>query len=180
MCSVCAITLGVCVFRLFFFLAAQFDFSITFQPHKWVPCTIHRIYKPYFLANFFIKNGSQDTIYTFKNYFIIVFSVFSCIQIDPIQIWLFNHFSATQVGPVYCLRNLQTLLFSNFFIKNGSHNTIYTFKNYFTIVFSVFNCIQIDPQELYYKYPVRIKINKKYHKEFTVTHNGSRNKKYTC
>ena len=123
----------------FFFLAAQFDFSITFQPHKWVPCTIHRIYKPYFLANFFIKNGSQDTIYTFKNYFTIVFSVFSCIQIDPIQIWLFNHFSATQVGPVYCLRNLQTLLFSNFFIKNGSHNTIYTFKNYFTIVFSVFS-----------------------------------------
>ena len=28
-------------------------------------------------------------------------------------------------------------LFSNFFIKNGSHNTIYTFKNYFAIVFSV-------------------------------------------
>ena len=31
--------------------------------------------------------------------------------------------------------------FSNFFIKNGFHNTIYTFKNYFTTVFliSVFN-----------------------------------------
>ena len=61
----------------FFFLAAQFDFSITFQPHKWVPCTVHGIYKHYFLAIFFIKNGSQDTIYTFKNYFTIVFSVFS-------------------------------------------------------------------------------------------------------
>ena len=31
----------------------------------------------------------------------------------------------------------QIILFSNFFIKNGSHNTIYTFKNYFTTVFSV-------------------------------------------
>ena len=31
----------------------------------------------------------------------------------------------------------QITLFSNFFIKNGSHNTIYTFKNYFVTVFSV-------------------------------------------
>ena len=32
---------------------------------------------------------------------------------------------------------LQITLFSNFFIKNGSHSTIYTFKNYFATVFSV-------------------------------------------
>ena len=32
---------------------------------------------------------------------------------------------------------LQITLFSNFFIKNGSHNTIYTFENYFATVFSV-------------------------------------------
>ena len=31
----------------------------------------------------------------------------------------------------------QITLFSNFFIKNGSHNTIYTFKNYFAKMFSV-------------------------------------------
>ena len=31
----------------------------------------------------------------------------------------------------------QITLFSNFFIKNGSHNTIYTFKNYFATVFLV-------------------------------------------
>ena len=31
----------------------------------------------------------------------------------------------------------QITLFSNFFIKNGSHSTIYTFKNYFTTEFSV-------------------------------------------
>ena len=28
----------------------------------------------------------------------------------------------------------QIPLFSNFFIKNGSHGTIYTFKNYFATV----------------------------------------------
>ena len=31
----------------------------------------------------------------------------------------------------------QITLFDNFFIKNGSHNTIYTFKNYFATVFTV-------------------------------------------
>ena len=31
----------------------------------------------------------------------------------------------------------QITLFSNIFIKNGSHNTIYTFENYFATVFSV-------------------------------------------
>ena len=33
--------------------------------------------------------------------------------------------------------NPQIPLFSNFFIKNGSHGTIHTFKNYFATVFSV-------------------------------------------
>ena len=33
----------------------------------------------------------------------------------------------------------QIPLFSNFFIINGSHDTIHTFKNYFATVFSVFS-----------------------------------------
>ena len=41
--------------------------------------------------------------------------------------------------------------FQQFFIKNGSHGTIHTFKNYFATVFSVFNfskisSIQTDPK----------------------------------
>ena len=32
----------------------------------------------------------------------------------------------------------QISLFSNFFIKNGSHSIIYTFKNYFVTVFFSF------------------------------------------
>ena len=46
----------------------------------------------------------------------------------------------------------QITLFSNFFIKNGSHNTIYTFKNYFATVFSVsakISSIQTHPYTLF-------------------------------
>ena len=42
----------------------------------------------------------------------------------------------------------QISLFSHFFIKNGSHSIIHTFKNYFAIVFSVsvkISLIQTDP-----------------------------------
>ena len=38
----------------------------------------------------------------------------------------------------------QISLFSNFFIKNGSHGTIYTFKNYFATAFSVFSFSKIS------------------------------------
>ena len=48
-------------------------------------------------------------------------------------------YSPVNSVPVHCLWVPQTSLFSNFFIKNGSHNTIHKFKNYFTTVFSVFN-----------------------------------------
>ena len=46
---------------------------------------------------------------------------------------------ALSVGPVYCSRDPQISLFSNFFIKNEFHSTIHTFKNYFAKVFLVFN-----------------------------------------
>ena len=50
-------------------------------------------------------------------------------------LWLY----ATLVGPVHCLRDPQTSFFSNFDVKNKSHGTIHIFKNYFTIVFSIFS-----------------------------------------
>ena len=47
----------------------------------------------------------------------------------------------------------QIILFTNFFIKNKSHDTIHTFKNYFTTVFSVtvfnFNKNKFNPNESY-------------------------------
>ena len=54
-------------------------------------CTVHGIHSYFIQKN--IKNGSHSTIYTFKNYFVTVFSVFSfqfsisatisSIQTDP-------------------------------------------------------------------------------------------------
>ena len=50
---------------------------------------------------------------------------------------------AATFDPEQCICALfmdpQTSLFSNFFIKNGSHGTIHTFKNYFATMFSVFS-----------------------------------------
>ena len=47
----------------------------------------------------------------------------------------------------------QITLFSNFFIKNGSHGTIYTFKNYFATVFSVFS-FQFQQNKFYPNRPI--------------------------
>ena len=46
----------------------------------------------------------------------------------------------------------QITLFNNFFIKNESHGTIHTFKNYFATVFSVFN-FQFQQKKFYLNEP---------------------------
>ena len=68
--------------------------------------------------------------------------------------FFFTRFGLTRLLFMYCSLNSNRLfhskqcisvlfmdsqisLFSNFFIKNGSHGTIHTFKNYFATVFSV-------------------------------------------
>ena len=65
----------------------------------------------------------------FSSFFYFIF--FSAVVIDQ--------FSREQ-----CTWDPQTSLFSNFFIKNESHNTINIFKNYFATVFSVFNFSKIS------------------------------------
>ena len=44
--------------------------------------------------------------------------------------------------------NPQISLFINFFIKNGSHDTIHTFKNYFATVFFSFQVSVVSKQTL--------------------------------
>ena len=81
-----------------------------------------------------------------------------CLDTDENQCFVFHFFfflrRATSgimhcsVGPVHYSRDPQTFFFTKTFIKNGSHCIIHTFKNYFTIMFSIFNkinCIQTDP-----------------------------------
>ena len=52
---------------------------------------------------------------------------------------------------VFTVHGPQLLLFSNFFIKNGFHGTIYIFKNYFVTVFFSFQFLvfsfQLYPNE---------------------------------
>ena len=56
--------------------------------------------------------------------------------------------------------DLQISLFSNFFIKNGSHDTIYTFKNYFASVFSVFS-FQFQQNKSYPNRPYKFEVKRK-------------------
>ena len=63
----------------------------------------------------------------------------------------FQPFFSISVGPVHCSRDSQTSFFSNFFIKNESHDTIYTFKiillqcfQFSILSFSKINHIQTD------------------------------------
>ena len=67
------------------------------------------------------------------------------------------------VGFVHYLWDSQ-VLYSEKNIKNGSHDTIHIFKNYFAIVFSVFSKIsgiQTDPKSsnTIFKHPIRSKFD---------------------
>ena len=73
-------------FFFFFFLAREHEVTVYI-----LFSTVHALFSTvHVLKN--IKNGSHDTIYTFKNYFATVFSVFSfqfsatisSIQTDPL------------------------------------------------------------------------------------------------
>ena len=78
------------------------------------------------------------------------FYVFTCFQF-----FFFFCFSRTKSAVnsilVYCLQVPQITLFSNFFIKNESHDIIHTFKNYLfyysVFNFSKINSIQTDPKQ---------------------------------
>ena len=87
-------------------------------------------------------------------------NIISSIQYDNVSVWIhliqrfiyvlltsffFFFFVPTALfDQINCKQYIRTLftnpqisLFSNFFIKNKSHNTIHTFKNYFATVFSI-------------------------------------------
>ena len=87
-----------------------------------------------------------------------------CVYVLELRFSLFFFFfffcSAAIVDFVNCEQCIRVLftvpqitLFNNFFIKNGSHSTIYTFNNYFTTVFSVsifsFSKNKLNPNKPY-------------------------------
>ena len=71
-------------------------------------------------------------------------------SVSGIFLFFFFFFWCTDKVTVHTLfMVLTTTLFRKKNIKNEFHSTIHTFKNYFAIVFSVFNkisCIQTDPK----------------------------------
>ena len=87
----------------------------------------------------------------FEAFWVLRLLFMHCSMNSSRKLWLFKFF-----WPITAHRVLFSVplisLFSNFFSKNGSHDTIQTFKNYFATVFfsfqfqfSVFSCIQTDP-----------------------------------
>ena len=83
--------------------------------------------------------------------FFFFFWVFTCFRVMRLlfmhcfmnssrKCWLFHGEQCTRA----LFTDAQISFFSNFFIKNGSHGTIHTFKIYFATVFSVFNFSKIS------------------------------------
>ena len=70
-----------------------------------------------------------------------------CLFFFSRKVWLFNQFSTT-CGSHVLFTDPQISLFSNFFIKNESHGTIYIFQNYFAIVFFSFQFSAVSKQTL--------------------------------
>ena len=90
--------------------------GVTFM---WMRRNLYRIFSEC-LDGTFVR-----TCFFFLHFF---FFFFQAVVVD--QVFRKQCFCALFTDP-------QITLFNNFFIKNGSHSTIYTFKNYFVIVFSV-------------------------------------------
>ena len=111
----CAFTFDVCVLFFFFGMrlwvcgycsctvqwtvAANFDFSIFFQSIS-VDRALFMDPQISLFSNFFIKNGSHDIIYTFKNYFITVFFSFS------VSVFSFQFSAVSKRTLSVCLTNL--------------------------------------------------------------------------
>ena len=64
------------------------------------------------------------------------------------KLWLFYFFFQPISAHRALFMDSQISLFSNFFIKNGSHGTIHTFKNYFTTIFFSFQFSAVSKRTL--------------------------------
>ena len=75
---------------------------------------------------FAMKPTSIFLLHVFFFFFFSFFFQPAIVDFVNCELYIYVRFTVPQIT-----------LFSNFFIKNGSYNTIYTFKNYFATVFSV-------------------------------------------
>ena len=80
-----------------------------------------------------------------------LFGFTSAFCFHAFSLFFFSYFFQVAVvdySPVNSARvHYSRTIFSNFFIKNGFHSTIHTFKNYFVTVFSVFSKNKLYPNK---------------------------------
>ena len=138
-----------CIFFILAYVQIELKLNFSWSPILFTACKYFIKKKKKF------KIESHNIIYTFKNYFVTVFLVFSNKRYSNrpqcefgkhvLRVFQFTHFFSG-------FRALFTELTSTFFSKNNfkieSHNTIHIFKNYFTTIFSIINNIQIVRQIL--------------------------------
>ena len=105
---------GYCSCTVHWTVAANVDFFL----HEQYICALFTDSQISLFSNFFIKKGSYDTIHTFKNYFAIMFTVFS-----------FNKISSIQTSPKWTrhLLKLNFLVRIYFVIKWRDTERIYIF-----------------------------------------------------
>ena len=110
------------------------------QPWQWLMLfTYLSMYLSLCLANFHYETS---LILTMVEFGFGLYCVHVCLQrvsgfffFGSRTCWLFHN--KQYIHALYT--DPQITLFSNFFIKNRSHGSIHTFKNYFATVFSVFS-----------------------------------------
>ena len=119
-----------CVFLLFFFFFFFSAVIVDFVNSEQCICVLFTVPQITLFSNFFIKNGSHSTIYTFKNYFATVFSVsvfsFSKNKLNPntpnyhpLPSWENFHWSEVQL--------LQYICEAHFYASG--HSPLLTFHN---------------------------------------------------
>ena len=97
-------------------------------------------------------------------YVVCIWVGVSCVSVSAFFFFFFTRFLPTcgycsfdqysvNSTSVYCSRTHKFHFFINFFIKNESHGTMYTFKNYFAIVISAIN-FQFQQNKSYPNRPV--------------------------
>ena len=76
-CNESGVAFFLCVFLFFFFFFSPQKLTLSTVNSSYMHCS--QVSQIPLFSNFFIKNGSHDTIYTFKNYLATVFliSIFS-------------------------------------------------------------------------------------------------------
>ena len=136
-------TYGYCLCTVQWTVTANFDLSNFFSQ------SVHIVYclwthKFHFSATFSLKM-SLTVLFTHLKIILLQYfsvSVFSCIQTDlKLNIGVDAHFKAKEhmVWSHCSFTHIKPMVFNYFFIKNGSHSTIHTFKNYFATVFFSFS-----------------------------------------